>query len=86
MRKIGGITYAPASIALPIRIHLTVVPHLGIAKQKCTHSSRRRGHGEQEVTLRPIDRGCALRNTYACSASQREDRATAVSGTQYFHR
>ena len=80
MQMIGGITYVLASTALPIRTHLTVVPRLGSGLQQRRHLSRYRGSGEQDVSALS-DHGCALRDTYACSASQRDEQATAVSGT-----
>lgn len=77
MQITSGNTFAPASTALPFGAHL--VPRFGHAKQQRHQLSRWQGHGEQHVSRRS-DNGCALRNTYACSASQRDGQATAVSG------
>lgn len=77
MQITSGGTCASASTAVAFGAHL--VPRYGHAKQQRHHLSRWRGYGEQHVSGQS-DNGCALRNTYTCSASQRDGQATVVSG------
>lgn len=75
MQITGSNTYPPVSIALPSRNLLPVVLRPGIAKQE-RQQLRRRGPD-------PSDHGCTLRSTHTCPVSQRDDQATAFSGTHH---